>query len=62
MAAKQCESRNKSGSHVSVKCEHPQTCGGDCMLCGEKNVHARRNLEIELKRILQCGLIAEEAA
>lgn len=41
------------------KCDHQQTCGGDCMVCGEKGVHGRRNLEIELKRILSKGLITE---
>jgi hypothetical protein len=32
------------------------------MICGEKDVHARRNLEIELQRILSKGLLKEEAA
>lgn len=41
------------------KCPHNQTCGGNCMLCGEKGVHVRRNLEVELQRILSRGLIKE---
>jgi hypothetical protein len=40
-------------------CLHRQTCGGDCMLCGEKGVHAATNLQLELKRILQRGLLSE---
>ena len=43
---------------VLKQCDHRQTCGGDCMLCGEIGVHARHNLELELKRILDKGLLS----
>jgi len=42
------------------QCDHKRTCGGDCMLCGETGVHARRNLELELKRILSKGLLSDK--
>ena len=42
------------------ECKHRQTCGGNCMICGEKGVHARRNLEVELERILDKGLLSQD--
>ncbi len=40
-------------------CPHNQTCGGHCMICGEKGVIPARNLEVELKRILEKGLVKD---